>query len=334
MLLYFKCQFNNVRKIMSTLIDRFKYSITVLSLMCICICRVDKITGKLHSKWQHIFYSIVNLLIYEVILLLSAYFKFSHGVLVQSNLSQGSILISWTMLARSFTIGVILSLCNRHNQVKLFYKLLSFDQSVMVKLNRSISIHKPIRILIWTSFLAAIYNYSIYIALAYYFNDNLCSVTFYLCCTHSDVYFSVYLLYIAFWGKLYLKRFALINDALHHLLLRPRIFHKALENILELYNEVAEISQLIETTFGSILFYTILYHSLTMAVGVYALINNCIIHVQNVYEDLLVNVLWLFPLCLRGWHLAQIYELFGEQVGEGKGTIKYDSGNLCVDQVA
>lgn len=300
---------------MTTLIDSFKHSITVLSLMCICPFRLDKTTGKLHSKWHHVLYPILSLLFYEVILLFSSYFKFSHGALVQTNLSQGSILITWVMLARSFSIGVILSLLNRNNQIELFYKLLRFDRSVMVKLNRSISFHEPVRTFIWTCISTAIYNYLIYVFLAIYFNDNVCTVIFYLCCTHSDVYFSIYLLYVVFWGKLYVKRFNVVNDALHSLLLRRRILHKALENVLELYTELWEIRRLIETTFGSILFYTIFYHSLTIAVAVYALINSCVIHVKNFYEDLLVDTSWLFPLFLRGWYLGQVYELFGNQVG-------------------
>lgn len=45
-----------------------------------------------------------------------------------------------------------------------------------------------------------------------------------------------------------------------------------------------------------------------------AMINTCIIHVDNFYKDLLVGFTWLIPLCLRGWYLVCVYDTFGEQM--------------------
>lgn len=299
---------------MSNLIDSFASTNTFLSYLCICPFKFNSVTKRLECHRYHIIYHILSLILYEIILLISAYNKFMHGMLVQTNLSQGSVLITWVMLARSFTIGVILSLANHTNQIELFNKLCRFDRNLMVTLHRQMTYTKSIRHLAKLSTMVVIYNYAIYIILAIYYNDNLCTIIFYACCTHADVYFSIYLLYISFWGKLYTYRFSTINDALRRLFEQPRIFHKTMENILQLYNEISEIREAIEQTFGSIIFYTIFYHSLTIAVAIYAIINSCIIHVDNLYEDLVVGLTWLIPLGLRGWYLVCVFDTFGEQV--------------------
>lgn len=304
---------------MANFIDSFEITNKFLSLYCICPFHLDKQCHKLRSRPCHIIYHILCLLLYEVILLFSAYFKFMHGVFIQTNLSQGSILITWVMLARSFTIGVILSLCNRNNQIHLFYKIVKFDKSIRSKLNQSMPYVQPMQSFVALIYVAVIYNYSIYVILAFYYSDNLATVVFYMCCTHADVYFSIYLLYIAYWGKIYADRFDVINDAFRVLLRRPRILHNALENMLELYNDLFDIYRWIGKTFGSIMFYTIFYHSLTIAVATYALINSCVIHVSNLVEDLVVSLLWMIPICLRVWYLVHTYESFGMKVGGDGG---------------
>lgn len=175
---------------MSNLIDSFKATNKFLSYLCICPLNIRTVTQTLECHRYHITYHILSLILYEIILLISAYNKFMHGVLVQTNLSQGSILITWIMLARSFTIGVILSLANRNNQIELFNKLWHFDCNLMTQLNHQIFYKKPIRNLVALITFVVIYNNAVYIILAIYYKDNLSTVIFYMCCTHADVYFS------------------------------------------------------------------------------------------------------------------------------------------------
>lgn len=297
---------------MPNLVDSFRATNNFLAYLCICPFHIDKRTGKLESCRRHIVYHMCSLVIYECVLLFSAYFKFLHGM--HTSLSQGSVLITWIMLARSFTIGVLLSLANRNGQIALFNRFDAFDRLARILLNRSLGYNHLIRQMILINYTVFSYNYVVYIALALYYKDNFNTVLFYMCCTHADVYFSIYLLYISFWAKLYVQRLMAVNDGLERLLHRRRILHKAMENLLDLYNDIFDIRSLIEKTFGSILFYTIFYHSLTIAVAIYALINSCMLNVHNFYEDLVSGLLWLVPLCLRGWYLVHVFHPFGDEV--------------------
>lgn len=299
---------------MSTVIECFES--TNNFLICLTICPFLLSRGGRRSEFRltPIAFHLTFLSLYVIVLLISAYYTFMYANFVFTKLSECSIVITYIMLAQSFPIGVIISLINRKNQIKLFYKIDRFDMSIQATLCRSLKNNAHFRRMVCLSGSSIIYSYLMYIISAIYFEDNFPTIIFYACCTHSEIFFSVYLLYISLWGHLYVHRITIVNDNLQRLLQQPIVLHTALESLLGIYQHLFEIRALIERTFGSILFYTIFYHSLTIAVAIYTLVYGCLMHGENFYENLITGMAWMMPLCWRGWYLVHVFQPIGDEV--------------------
>lgn len=291
----------------------FKYINVLLASLCICPLAIDKKPWKIESLFYTIYY-LSTWITHETLFLYTFTLKFNHKI--HTKFSNTATLISWIAMARSFAVIVLISCLNLNNQKKLFRKIDELDRNLELKLN-VVPVYKSVTIeLIFMSFVVISFHYCAYISEGIYYKDDWVTMLFYFTCNHADIYFGLYVVYIAFWGNIYKLRLQNIVHALDALSMMTFISRKTLQRTLKILKLILDVKELIANSFGSIMFFVVMLYSVTIAVAVYVCLYTCYMHDKNVWTDLFLYSIWLLPLSLKLWYLVHTYNYSGLLVSD------------------
>lgn len=289
--------------------DHLKPINVLLVAMCIC----PFVSGKKPWKTENtVFYGAYYLstwLVHETLFIYTWPLKLSYKA--HMSFSEAAILISWIVMARSFAVVVLISFLNLENQKALFLRIDELDEKLASKLNIRPAYKGLTNELSLSALFVIVFHYTAYISQGIYYQDNWATMVFYFTCNHADIYFGLCVVYTIFWGKIYrLHLFTIINS----LDMLTFISKKSLERILETLRLIFDIQELIEKSFGSIMFLTMTLYSFTIAVAVYVCIHTCYVNGKNIWTDLFIYSLWLLPLVVKLWYSVHTYSFSGRLV--------------------
>lgn len=293
----------------------------------------NELQRNLNYKCYHILYHVTSLLVYEMIFFPMIYLNF-FKTKMDSNISDTCIFAAWILIGCLFTVGVLLSIFNRSAQMQLFYEVNKFDVELRVKLKIVMSYRRLNFIFTVIVFQLVFFHLSFYIYLGIYYEDKVLQWLFYLCCTISDTYFSVYSVYIIYWGKVFVQQSNHLIDGLEVLTMMSFISTETFQDILELIKISCVVRDCISEAFGSMLFLLITLYSLTIAISVYVVIHTIGSPNESIL-DVAIYMLWTIPLWIKLCSIVVVFNQFGVLVSPWRllDFNYYYFQQLCILQV-
>lgn len=287
----------------------------LLFLLAICPFWIEAKTLKIHSKCLHRLFIVAFLVIYE---LLSWHFevqKVYKNPLFDDGMSGAAIFAIAYLMIRSVTILALFSLATRQRHIKLLYKIKNLDLKLQEKYQFAVK-HNQIRrsflIIYISTILYEVFLYVTQVILRYHNDVQL--FLFFLLYHVADIWYTTHVFYISYFGVVVRVRYELLGRRLKTVLQSKwKPIQKQFISLRRVYDHCFQIQTLIVETFGTTLLFTILYHSVVLAISVYALIKN--ITRNDEYIMLFVMFIsWILPYLYRMVWLAHIYASVGWQV--------------------
>lgn len=227
---------------------------------------------------QYIFY-ISLLLAYEVVFLSTFYLKFFYSGEAQAHLVNFDTIfisehMSWFLLGRFHSIGILLSWSNRSAQQQLLNRMAALDSRLKSQLQVDLSLRQlNIEFIIYSG-LTTIYHYTYYVSEGIIHGDELVSLIYYFCCTSAAVFYYIYALYTVYWARAFVTRAEHILDALRAVTSQTYISKPALAVVMELIKLLFGVRESIQDAFGSTLCIVFMMNSFLIAVSMFGVIDD------------------------------------------------------------
>lgn len=267
------------------------------------------------SRFEVIYYISV-FLVYEIVFSTSFYLKFFHtGEACHHAENYDIIYISehmgWFLVGRIFSLGLILSLCNRSSHQQLIDRMAALD----IRLNAVLSVDLSFRQLniefIVYSVTSTVYFFSNYVKEGIYHEDNLQSFIYYFCVTIASNFFYIYALYTVYWARVFVNRAEHIINAFKTEISQPNISKQSLTVVMELIKLLFDVHESIQNAFGSTLCIIVVVNSFLIAVSTYGLIDN--FQRQSLYFWINYS-LWCFAIWIEFIYIIVFFDKIGDVV--------------------
>lgn len=288
-----------------------------LFLLCVCPFTVNYNTNRLHTDYGHIFYIALVVLAYETVLWFVMYSELSTFQFANYSMSELLLNLSALSMVFSFLINIFASLQSRLAQMDIIHGLVNLDKhypddqfEIDVACQKSCQKFRRQLVIIAVYKMVSLLGTIIFVA------NTVSRSLFFVCYSISDGIFTVYINYIAFCGQMVILRYEIFIKRFQTILKGFTINPNQYVDLLHNLNALFAMKERLYRAFGSMILYTIFYHSLTMAVAVYA-----IIITLNRLDDFLIicimlflYFLWTLPYFGRVYVLGHVYDAFGLQV--------------------
>lgn len=244
-----------------------KASRPFLEFMCIVPFRIN--------RSQFIYY-ISLLTVYEILFCSSFYMKFFYSGQVYIHLQKFdtvyfSRMMTWWLLARSFSFGVIISLCSRTAQRQLIERMAALDARVKSQLKVDLSFRKLNVDFLACAIAFTIYDYGFYVFDAIYNAREMATLIYHICVTIGANFFHIYALYTVYWARAFVHRAEHIIDALKVAISQRYISKNSLTIIMELIKLLFDLRESIQNAFGPMLCMIVMGNSFLIAISMFLL---------------------------------------------------------------
>lgn len=229
----------------------------------------------LTSRFRFIYY--VSLLtVYEILFCSSYYFKYFRSGQVHNHLQKLDTvfftkMMTWVLIGRSLSFGIILSLCSRSAQRQLLERMAALDARVRSQLMVDLSFRQLNTEFVACGIAFIIYDYGFYIFDAFYHARELASLIYQLCVTIGANFFHIYALYTVYWARAFANRAEHIIDALKVAISQRYISKNSLTIIMELIKLLFDVRESIQSAFGPTLCMIVMGNSFLIAISMFLL---------------------------------------------------------------
>lgn len=262
-------------------INTLKPTKSVLEFMCISPFRNQE------TKRFQVTYYVALLLIFEAVFSSTFYLKFFYsGEALVHMKNYDTIYVAehmaWFFLGRFYSLGVLLSLCNRSSQQQLMNRLNALDVRLESNLKVKFTFCRLNVEFIIYSVAIAVYYLGSYFLEGIRNEDNLVSWIYYFCCTAAATFYFVYAFYMVYWARVFLNRSDYILHALETVTSQTSISKSDLTGVMELVKLLFDMRESVQDAFGSMLCIIVMENSFLIAVSMFSLIEA---FQQNLEED-------------------------------------------------
>lgn len=283
-----------------------------LFLVCVCPFLVDQKSSRLITRFSHIFYIIINLIVFEAFLWLSVSSEIEKYNPDEHTLSGLFVYVTALFMVRSYSALAIFSLLNRYDQIRLLERIVESDDGIEKDaFALRISNEKLSR-----NFLMQYSSIVLYVCITLListivFVDDLPRFLFIICYAMADITFTVYVFYVAYCGRLITKRYELFNKHFEAAMLATTLDEDIYIDLLRKYEGLFRLESRLQKAFGAIVLFTIFYHSVAIAISVYVII----IELNYVSDGtIFLYIVWTLPYIIRMTVLGHVFDVFGSQV--------------------
>lgn len=224
-------------------------------------------------------YRISLLLIYEIVFSSTFYLKFIYTREVLHRAEHFDIIymsehFSWFVIGRIYSLGLILSLCNRAAHLHMIDLIGNLDRHIRLHLQIKLSFRQLNIEFIAMSVAITIYQFTDYLNEGIHNEDDSYSMIYYFCITVAANFFYIYALYMVYWARVFLNRADYIVDALRVAISQKYMSQDALSIIMESIKLLFDVRGALQNAFGSTLCIIVMANSFLIAVSTYGLIDN------------------------------------------------------------
>lgn len=260
---------------------------SILGFLCI---------SPFQGKNRHeVIYYLSLLIVYEILFSGTFYLKFFYTGEAYTYANNFDIVyitehLAWFLIGRVYSLGLILSLCNRSAHRQLINRMATLDSRLEPELKIDLSFRRfNIEFIIY-SVTITIYHLVEYVRQGIDNDDNMQSMIYYFCITIATIFFYIYALYTVYWARVFLNRSEHIMNAFRVTISQENISKRALTIIMELIKLLFDVRESMQNAFGSTLCIIIVVNTFQIAVSTYGLLDNFLRHDGTVCFWL--NYLW------------------------------------------
>lgn len=259
------------------------------------------------------------LIAFEALFNVTIYLKFFYygGFLEHmTDTVRTSLRIVFFLQGRLYCFGVLLSACSRSAQQTLFDQMKILDSRLWSHLHiepsfRRFNIEFVALTIVVTSYFCGYFFY-----LAMRSRSDVLIILYCFCCLFADHFFTIYLLYMVYWARVFLNRSEYVIEALRVLFMAEYVSKNSMTAIMELLKLLFDVRESIQDAFGSMLSVIIFLNSIQIAVTLYAFIHNMARY--NIFNEnyniygTIITMFYLIWCLLYSMRLAYVIVFFSK----------------------
>lgn len=270
---------------------------------------------------QEIIYYISILIVYEVVFSSTFYLKFFYTGEANVHVKDFDIIyitehLAWFVIGRMYSLGLVLSLCNRSAHQQLLNRVAALDIRLDSELRVNLSYFQlNVEFALYCA-ISTIYHFGDYVSEGIHNEDNLQSLIYYFGVTIAANFFYIYALYTVYWARVFVNRADLIMDAFKVTLSQRHVSKRTLAIIMELIKLLFDVRESIQNAFGSTLCIILVMNTFLVAVSTYGLIDNFDRYDQNYFYFWANYLLWCLTIWIQFIYIVVCFNKIGDVVSE------------------
>lgn len=219
------------------------------------------------------------------------------------------------MMAGSLALLMLFSLANRKCQMSLLRRIDSFDRQLHEHITYRIDVPMLRNNFISYLFLFILFEVLMFIAVYFKYYDNTTLLMFFVFYFVSDISFTAHTMYVLMYGQYLVNRYGILMRQLNNIFAtKCQSMRKRFAVLMVLYEQLFQLQLLVMECFGSILLFTIVFHSIAITVSVYVLITDISARPELIGYSVVNSLSWMIPYLVRIIQIASTYERVASQV--------------------
>lgn len=220
------------------------------------------------------------------------------------------------MMASSLALLMLFSLANRKCQMSLLRRIDAFDRQLHEHITYRIDVPMLRTNFISYMFLFILFEVLVCITQVFFkYYDNTTLLIFFVFYFVSDISFTAHTTYVLMYGQYLVNRYGILMRQLNNIFAtKCQSMHKRFAVLMVLYEQLFQLQLLVMECFGSILLFTIVFHSIAITVSVYVLITDISARPELIGYSVVNSLSWMIPYLVRIIQIASTFETVASQV--------------------